>query len=152
MVRRVKKSDIQEQRAAVSTAAWDEANKCAICQVEGTEVGTKTPALKLSAKIVTLECRNPRCRWGATNERWIVQINSDGSIPRLRRGEKVFPRLSNMSREAYDHKMEELETELQLTKRERGSTGGELDPDSYRVFRSEQLDERRQQELRREDE
>lgn len=44
------------------------------------------------SKVYTYECHNERCKW--FNQRWIVQVRSDGTIPDPSKGPKSFPDMS----------------------------------------------------------
>jgi hypothetical protein len=61
-------------------------------------------------KVVSLACRNDRCTWFNTN--WIVQVNSDGSIPDPgMRGEKQFPAMDAMREARGRRQLEQLAIE-----------------------------------------
>lgn len=44
------------------------------------------------------ECENSRC--SRSGERWLVQLNPDGSIPQHTEGPKTFPKLDHYSMSA----------------------------------------------------
>lgn len=151
MVRkRVSRPDYVQLRAEASSVSQEEAERCPICQVPGTKVGEKSIPLHLGSKWIVMECRNTRCRWGRdpTTARYGYQIRPDGTIPVRKSGPKQWPKLPNMSQEAYDHAMERLAEEHKLELRQGGSSGGEVDKDSGRIRKTEEIDRKRQDELR----
>jgi len=80
---------------------FEDAKRCPMCDTPGREVriqktrnGRGEPC-----EIHFIECVRKLCRW--FGERWIVQVNEDGSIPQpgaaQTLGEKKYPRLSQES-------------------------------------------------------
>jgi hypothetical protein len=149
-MKRVKRRNEEIVRSPGSTATWEEASACPRCGVEGTKIKDQSASMHLGSRVYTMECRNARCRWGndPATAHWLVQILPDGTIPKRKSGPKQWPKLPNMSQEAYDRHMENLNKELSITKRERGSSGGEVEKETGRIYRPEVLDQRRQQELK----
>jgi hypothetical protein len=82
------------------STTFEEAKKCPKCDNVGKEVGSR-PAKTGRGKRCTLhviECVTELCRW--YGERYVVQVNEDGSIPDAYSGalgSKQFPRISQES-------------------------------------------------------
>jgi hypothetical protein len=77
----------------VSTS-FEEALRCPRCELRDDHVKEEDKVSKSirGATILTVYCRNPRCRWYNTS--WTIQKNADGTIPPpLLRREKRFPEL-----------------------------------------------------------
>lgn len=72
-------------------ATWEEARRCPMCDLAGDETAQRRLPRGMG-RLVTLMCRNARCKWFDTP--WTVQVNPDGTIPiREAAGEKKFPAL-----------------------------------------------------------
>lgn len=67
-------------------ASWAEASRCPKCEAPGEDIKTNRIP---NATVHTLRCPTEGCRW--YNTTWIVQINSDGTIPEYVPGPKAFP-------------------------------------------------------------
>ena len=81
--------------------------RCKPCERPGKVVETMRPGhLPPGSRVLVVACVNDRCR--VYEERWLIQVDPNGSIPQHRRGPKVFDlpgRHSAMARRA----REELE-------------------------------------------
>ena len=68
---------------------FEEAKRCHGCQVPGKQV-SKTPHPEMrGVSIYTFGCDNERCP--EKDERWLVQVNPNGTIPQAgHRGPKAF--------------------------------------------------------------
>jgi hypothetical protein len=87
---------------------YEEAKRCPKCSTPGEVVATN-PGPRRDSKVETIECMNDLCL--QAHERWIVQVNSDGTIPDRQKGPKEFDfptRLETMGR----HYVEQVEEEL----------------------------------------
>jgi hypothetical protein len=62
-------------------ASWDEASRCPKCTSQGKGVSQHDTERENGEKVKVhvLECPNPLCIWAG--ERFMVQVNKDGSIP-----------------------------------------------------------------------
>lgn len=75
----------------------EQAKRCPRCEQPGEQVrSTRAPGRigLLGARVLTIECRNERCKWFDSS--WLVQINPDGSIPEPNTSpnrDKAFPSL-----------------------------------------------------------
>lgn len=67
---------------------YEEAKRCPKCEQPGELVATNPHPNRRGAKVETFECMNVLCL--RTSERWIVQINDDGTIPVRQKGPKDF--------------------------------------------------------------
>lgn len=75
------------------------AKRCPRCEQPGQEVETRRQ--RDGSKLHTFMCRNARCRWNNTT--YVVQVNSDGSIPPPNTHRpKTFPALPNRDQEKID--------------------------------------------------
>ena len=63
----------------MSDTTLEEAGRCPKCQDPGAFVGEQRLESVRGAKLKNFQCENARCKWHG--ERWVVQVNSDGSIP-----------------------------------------------------------------------
>jgi hypothetical protein len=68
---------------------FEEAKRCPKCKVPGAEVNQRPGPL--GSRVHSIECRNSRCRWYQT--KWLVQIQSDGSIQEATEHEKRYPKV-----------------------------------------------------------
>jgi len=59
------------------SSSWEDARRCPKSGDPG-EV-TKTEHQRGGGRVVTLTCRNERCKWYNTS--WLVEFRADGSIP-----------------------------------------------------------------------
>jgi hypothetical protein len=76
------------------STSYEEALRCPRCDIRGEHVGEEDRRAQSirGATILTVYCRNSRCKWYNTS--WTIQKNSDGTIPPpLLRREKKFPEL-----------------------------------------------------------
>lgn len=91
-----------------SLTTYEIARQCPKCGLYG-ELTRTDPGPRRS-KIETYTCENEVCPWYGTG--WVVQINSDGSIPeRKQGGVKAYPELPDAQRQAYDDYFKRLEAE-----------------------------------------
>lgn len=87
-------------------STFEEAKRHTVCGDPGEEVNTIRPEEAVRGTIVhVFECKNKRC--SAHTDRWMVQTNPDGSIPKPgKRGPKAFalPKSStNVAQQARDY-------------------------------------------------
>jgi hypothetical protein len=78
-------------KANMTDTTLEEAKRCPTCQTPGKQVSTKRApqGAPRGAKILVLECESSRCE--SEGERWVVQLNPDGTIPQPgRKGPKQF--------------------------------------------------------------
>ena len=73
-----------ESRTVMANGTWEEARQCPKCEMTGEQQGNPKHLNPQAggtrgARLVTLMCKNSRCRW--FNSTWEVQINPDGTIP-----------------------------------------------------------------------
>ena len=89
----------------MADSTYEEARRCPRCQQPGVEVGNRSGPH--GSRLHTIQCRTPRCRWFNTD--YVVQVNSDGSIPdpTLERP-KHFPKLPNRSDEEVNAMLDRL--------------------------------------------
>jgi hypothetical protein len=67
----------------------EEAQRCTTCLFPGRVAQTMTPGhLPRGTRVLVVECPNDRCKFYL--ERWLVQINPNGTIPEYKRGPKQF--------------------------------------------------------------
>ena len=78
---------------------FEEAKLCPKCELPGDDVSSSAGKDSRGKPVVLhmIFCRNDTCKWYNTN--WIVQVNSDGSIPQAysQVGDKKYPKLSQES-------------------------------------------------------
>ena len=78
-----------------STASMDEAMRCYKCSKTGVEIDVKPAREKHQGKVHIIECRNELCI--NYEQRWMVQVRPDGTIPifeNSRKSSKSFPKMS----------------------------------------------------------
>lgn len=93
----------------------EETQRCKPCGFPGKVVQTmKPPHLLPGAKVLVIACDNNRCRY--YEERWLVQVNPDGTVPEHRKGPKAFD-LPGRHSELARRSREELELIDYMTRR-----------------------------------
>lgn len=97
---------------------FEEASRCPKCDKPGREVTAK-PGQRRGVVVHVIECVTELCRWHG--ERWFVQVNEDGTIPRpySQVGPKAYPKVSD---ESISRINEALERQLNVEK----GQGGEI--------------------------
>jgi len=73
----------------VPDTTLEETQRCTTCLFPGKVVQTmRPPHLPRGAKVLVVACDNNRCKFH--EERWLVQVNPDGTIPEYKKGPKTF--------------------------------------------------------------
>lgn len=85
------------------TVTIDEAKRCPRCSQAGQESGNHRGPK--GSRVYTFVCMNEVCPWYETG--WIVQVNSDGTIPEREAGPKEFEKLPN-----FDANKERVEEQI----------------------------------------
>jgi hypothetical protein len=67
---------------------YEEAKRCPRCEQPGKVMGIHMNHPRPGAKVETYECVNELCV--TYKQRWLVQINFDGTIPTRQKGPKEF--------------------------------------------------------------
>lgn len=81
-------------------------------------------------KLIVLACENPKCTWGETQERFIVQVRPDGTIPDPETNpQRVFPHTEIGKRmrddvDEFEHIRQALRAQNEQTKRPEGGETG----------------------------
>ena len=75
----------------MNITTFEEARKCPKCKVPMVEVG-KSRATNGNGTVHVLECQMTLCSW--FQERKIVQVMDDGTVPVRDRGDKEFPAMT----------------------------------------------------------
>lgn len=75
---------------------FEEASRCPKCDRPGKEVACK-PGARRGVMVHVIECVTELCKWHG--ERWFVQVNDDGSIPKAysQIGKKQYQTISKES-------------------------------------------------------
>lgn len=96
----------------MAQTTWEEASRCRKCDQPGVEVAVKDAAERFQGKVHIIECQNELCI--NFNERWIVQVRPDGTIPirdESTRGFQSFPRMSESQQAMARRQLEDLQQE-----------------------------------------
>jgi len=75
------------------TTSFESASSCPKCSNAGKEISAQKSSR--GSTVYVFACVTEVCRW--YNTTWIVQINSDGSIPERRPGDREFPKRPEMN-------------------------------------------------------
>ena len=75
---------------------YEEASRCPKCDKPG-KLYVKKPGARRGVEVHVIECVTQLCKW--YGERWFVQLNEDGSIPKpySQIGAKQYPKVSDES-------------------------------------------------------
>lgn len=101
------------------STSYEEALRCPRCDIRGDHVKEEDkPSRSIrGATILTVYCRNSRCKWYNTS--WTIQKNADGTIPPpLLHREKRFPDLPSG---AGKRMIEALEEQVRLEQQPGGA-------------------------------
>jgi len=83
----------------MAATTFEEAKLCPKCELPGEDVSTSPAKDSRGAPVVLhmIWCRNDTCKWYNTS--WVVQVNSDGTIPQAysQIGDKKYPTISQES-------------------------------------------------------
>jgi hypothetical protein len=85
----------------------EEAKRCPICKEPGEE--TNAHRLGNGQVMLTITCRNKRCRWNDTN--WLIQKMPDGTVAERRKGEKEYPALDPYQKARAQAQIDQLRDE-----------------------------------------
>lgn len=97
--------------------SYDEARRCRRCKELGVIVTTKPD--RRGGKIVTVQCRNGRCRWYNTN--YTFDVRPDGTVPpAIKHRPKSFPAVPDLT----DRIRDSVDRQLGLET----NGGGEISP------------------------
>lgn len=105
------------------SATIDEATKCPKCALTG-ELGPRKSTAKSGITASVCVCMNEKCRWFKTG--WVIQFNSDGSIPDARdrnqndREPRRFPAINSV---LFNQRREAI---MNQADRINGTDGGEV--------------------------
>lgn len=80
----------------MADTTYEEAKRCPKCEQPG-EKTKEEPARRVpGARLHTIYCRNPKCKWYDTP--YIIQVNADGTIPPPNaHRDRLFPGLPERS-------------------------------------------------------
>lgn len=96
------------------STSYEEALRCPRCDMRGDHVEKEDkPSRSIrGATILTVYCRNSRCRWHNTS--WTIQKNADGTIPPpLLNREKRFPEVPGSGKKMIEALEEQVRLETQ---------------------------------------
>lgn len=98
----------------MSSTSYEDALRCPRCELRGDHVESedrRSTSIR-GATILTVYCRNSRCRWYNTS--WTIQKNADGTIPPpLLNRAKKFPELPASGARVIQAIEDQLQLEIQ---------------------------------------
>jgi hypothetical protein len=87
------------------SASLEEASRCPKCKEQGAV--SALVGGRRGSRVYTYTCQNDKCIWYNTG--WVVQVNSDGTIPeRPTAGPKQYPKPSQFSDAMAKRQIEDL--------------------------------------------